>query len=295
MQAESVGVSNKLAIYSREDLSRWHEKIEKYFSKEGFVPIDVLSFKRRVPKKIREMHIDLVDDKNANSGFGPPRYGDIRKANNAKAHYLDDFLAVTYVAELETLRFLATHIEAVRPQTVVDAGCGTGLDLGFLVSQFDSDFIGYDISENMIGCAGPRIFRHCLNRDKVRLFTASHVQAASRIKRASADLVIAKCSIDEVGLEIDFSQAASPALAREFFFKNDPVFARLRRHAKAFFSMLKPGGGLILINSAENPDSLELMNEAAFQAGFFEVSVNTSFTTPASGPVLINIFTKSPD
>lgn len=74
-------------------------------------------------------------------------------------------------------------LEAIRPATVVDAGCGVGLTLGFLAKRWPQiHFIGYDISSRSIDRARQRIAH--LGCQNVELFTASHEQAAKKIKDA---------------------------------------------------------------------------------------------------------------
>ena len=88
------------------------------------------------------------------------------------------------VSQANEMDLIIEPIEALHPTTVVDAGCGVGLTLGFLATRYpQTRFVGYDLSNRSIDRARQRIaYLGCKN---VELFVASHEQAANRIKDAN--------------------------------------------------------------------------------------------------------------
>ncbi len=143
----------------------------------------------------------------------------------------------------ETVNEIACIADAIARNginRVIDAGCGSGLDLGYLAQRFSRvEFIGYDFSPAAIDLARKRMTR--LKRKNVRLEVCAHDQAAERFGQESCDLVYAFGSLF-TGIafperEIDGDMGAWAEQQRR-----DPYVIEHRVILGNFSALLVPGG-----------------------------------------------------
>ena len=99
---------------------------------------------------------------------------------------------------------MLAYLESVMPcgSLIVDAGCGTGLHLGYLAQKIRSHFIGYDSSENMIRYANERKSR--LHLDNVEFHVNAHEDFPNAtISEGSADCIYSLYSIPDFQKTVD--------------------------------------------------------------------------------------------
>ncbi|MBI4434069.1 class I SAM-dependent methyltransferase [Candidatus Uhrbacteria bacterium] len=83
---------------------------------------------------------------------------------------------------------LARCIRAWRPERVLDAGCGVGVDLAFVAQEFpEITFVGADLAPRMIEEASARIARRRL--PNVELLVSAHRMLPLRLPKMDFDLV----------------------------------------------------------------------------------------------------------
>ena len=93
----------------------------------------------------------------------------------------------------KTIAYLERWISGER---VVDAGCATGIYLGYLAQVMNATFIGYDISPRMIACAQQRKRR--LSLDNMTVFVMSHDKLPTTpLEENSVDCVYALFSLPQ--------------------------------------------------------------------------------------------------
>lgn len=118
---------------------------------------------------------------------------EIRVCYDTIAPHAETLSLVDPEYQAHRVRFLVEKISAAKPTTVVDAGCGVGLALGFLASTFPRvRFIGYDLSPRSVERAEKRLRRlRCGNAEVV---VSSH-QDAPKVIAARADLLFTMGSL----------------------------------------------------------------------------------------------------
>lgn len=249
----------------------WNARVEEYFADEGFIATTEEEFLRIIPDDLPDVALKPREDSDALFGFGPPTRAAIRRMNNVRAWLYDRELSVQYSTEVQALASLAAYCERCTPQTVVDAGCGTGLQLVFLAEAFPHvRFFAYDIAPEMARRARARVRKHGL-RNVSMVRTLHHIVAPTYIDHGIADLVFTKCSFSDGEAMIpDFSMAASAQLARESFFGSDPTMLQWKEILRALYSMLRVGGRYIDIGR-HCASVIDAYRYTAWEVGFNEI------------------------
>jgi len=179
-------------------------KIKSYFDSEGFVYVN----KRDVKKMLRSIGIDI---RNISS------QQDIKDFYDKLTPYYHIYMGPDRKYEEKVLNTISKAIEEKNSCIVIDAGCGIGLGICFLAKEFpDKKFIGYDISEGVIGEAKKRSNRHHLNN--LELAVMSHDDLPNdTIKPESSDCIYAK---DSIYMESLFTEDYNLFLERSRKFRN---------------------------------------------------------------------------
>ncbi len=251
----------------------WRDRVRAYFEREGFVSRTEEEVAAIVPVDLRHHEFDTFNP-SAPFGARPVRTREVRAHSDALAPYYELTLSCRFDIEVLALTWLATHIEASRPQLVVDAGCGTGLALGFLAEAFPKvGFGAYDCSPLMAEICRARIER--LGVQNVRgPYVAAHRERKPWLRRGTADLVVTKCAFDASHIAvIDFDAAPSPSLAREHFYGADPVARHWRMTLRSLAALLKFGGRYVSI-SPESPGIQDIIMGLAWRAGLEDEGVD---------------------
>ncbi len=125
----------------------------------------------------------------------------IRFPNMPYYHDLSQGFPLDYDYRMSFLPELARMIDKKPQSVVVDAGCGTGLDLCFLAKLYEDeavDFIGYDKSRSMIAQANRRKER--LGLANVDFYVSNH-EKPGELELNRADLIYANSSLTSGGVE----------------------------------------------------------------------------------------------
>jgi len=124
-------------------------------------------------------------------------------------------------------------------RVIVDAGCGTGLELNALARVFpDKMFVGYDLSAKCLQVARERA-RHEGNNN-VFLYLGNHDNPPKEITRGSADVLYCKFFLSREEL---FPMHLQP---RGLVGQEAENF--LRKRYQGMRGILRPGGSLVLIS-----------------------------------------------
>lgn len=161
------------------------------------------------------------------------------------AHYDRLMLLSAFAKEATAIAYLAMQIEALEPTHVVDAGCGTGLPLGFLAPTFpDVRFTAYDCSSAMLAVARRRIAS--LGVRNVELHVADHAHVGAVLAPNTAGLCFTKSALSTGSFSIpDFTTAPLPIAAWEEFFAMDPTMQQWLQTLAALAEIIRPDGVFI--------------------------------------------------
>ena len=248
-------------------LSTTRQKIETYFQQIGFQPVTLDETKKKMPEEIFKHYPEPVRDIKALMGIRPPSLKSVRQWNNIFSRYYDSSLMSTYEIEIAVLEYL--H-DVVGKGTIVDAGCGTGLNLVFLAQALpQTQMIGYDISQKMIALAKDKVKKigGCSN---LLLLTSPHTNIYKHIKPASADLVYCKCFDICCQPLVPFFEDSPLGYQSAYwkFFSEDAVVGQMRQSIVAFKKILKPGGFFISIGRECNCNPVNVLEEVISQEKF---------------------------
>jgi len=260
----------------------WAHAAARYLKSEGLRQINQEAYESLVPEAVRNNSLPMVPDSRAYFGFRPPAPQTIRAHYNALAPYYEFQLMTVFGIEVKTFAFLAEFIDTMKPKSVIDAGCGTGLTTAFLAKQFpDVNFFAYDIAGKMIRRAKARCRK--LGLANMQLFLAEHLKI-SGMPRDGFGLLIAKCAFGGENAVIpEFLNCPSPSMAQEEFYNGDPTMQRWEATLAGFARLLKPGGIFLDIGLA-CPDRDAAVWTLADRVGFEkDDSLETVIDTPADG------------
>lgn len=179
----------------------WIKKIQAYFEQEGLL----------LSGPPRKRFVSERGNKALN-GRLRGSYRDAKKYYNTIAN---DYLEMVFDSTLESgvIAAIAEIIEERKPATVLDAGCGVGVSLGFYASAFQEiSFCGSDISDKMLALAAARMHKNSIRN--VRFVTCYHNDLGEHVSLDSVDMIIA------------VNTMPSPLFSEEFNWTLD-VFSRL--------------------------------------------------------------------
>lgn len=192
----------------------WIKRIQAYFEQEG-LPSSGPPRKRNVSERGNKALI----------GHQKGLYKEAKKYYNAIA---DDYLEMILDSTLESgiIAAIVEIIEKRKPTTVLDAGCGVGISLGFYASAFQEiSFCGSDISDKMLALAAARIHKNSVNN--VQFVTCYHNDLGEHVSLDSVDMIIA------------VNTMPSPLFSEEFNWTLD-VFSQLLKDGGVVVCVIPP-------------------------------------------------------
>lgn len=160
--------------------------------------------------------------------FAGHQKGSCTDAKNYYNAIADDYLEMVFDASLESeiIAAIAGTIEEHKPATVLDAGCGVGVSLGFYASAFPQiSFCGSDVSDKMLNHAAVRMYRNSIGN--VRLITCDHDDLGQHIAPSSLGMIVA------------VNTMPAPVFSEEFNWTID-VFWRLLKKDGIFVCVTPP-------------------------------------------------------
>lgn len=192
----------------------WIKRIRTYFEQED-LPSSGPPRRRNVSKRGNKA---LIGHRNGS-------YREAKKYYNAIAN---DYLEMVFDSTFESgiIAAIAEKIEERKPATVLDAGCGIGISLGFYASAFQEiSFCGSDISDKMLALATARMHKNSIRN--VRFVTCYHDELGEHISFNSVDMIIA------------VNTMPSPLFSEEFNWTLD-VFSRLLKKDGVIVCAISP-------------------------------------------------------
>lgn len=165
---------------------------------------------------------------------------------------------------------LRALVPALHGGRVLDAGCGAGINLLWLLEQGAGEVVGVDYSQNMIQLA-----RQAAPSDQIRLYVADLNQPLDLLSDQSFDLVYSSLVMhyiaDQYALFAEFARILRPG--GYFVFSTHHPYADHLRHGGSYFETRllteewKMGGGEPYnISFYRRP--LDAITDALAQAGF---------------------------
>ncbi len=153
--------------------------------------------------------------------------------------------------EVARIAVAVDHLEAMKPRRVVDAGCSSGLFLGFLANFFSGmRFVGNDISPKSIALAKERLAR--LRVTNAEAIVCDHAELDAHVAEP-VDVVILK--------DVFYGSELLPARhtyddPEEWtkIFATDRVIAKRRGMLRGLTSRMRVGGTLLIIQPAGRGD-----------------------------------------
>ena len=82
--------------------------------------------------------------------------------------YGDINFSVEYPANLQRANIICSILDEIKPEKLIDAGCGTGMPL-IQILKMDIDAIGYDKSDNMVKQAKENLEKYGHDPSKVSI------------------------------------------------------------------------------------------------------------------------------
>jgi SAM-dependent methyltransferase len=108
--------------------------------------------------------------------------------SNPRCQYDKDISSIAWESHVHFLSLIADNLEE-KDETILDAGCGSGLDITALSSIFpEKKFIGYDICKEQINSAKSKVKRYGL--ENILLYQGHHEYIQEPKK--SVDILILK-------------------------------------------------------------------------------------------------------
>jgi SAM-dependent methyltransferase len=218
---------------------------------EGLHPMTKEEYLLAIPEAVREDLLQPVPDPRALLGFRPPDERIVKRHFNTLAPYYEIQMMPSFDIEANATAYLARTIARLKPDTVVDAGCGTGLTTAFLAKHFPGTvFYAYDTAINMVRQAKARCKRLSLT-ENTNILLLSHAKAERMLPWDRFEMIFTKCSF---GLESaycpDFDDLPSPSTGLDEFCRCDPAARQWRNDLHAFHVLLRQHGRFFDIGAA---------------------------------------------
>lgn len=164
-------------------------------------------------------------------------------------------------------------------EVIVDAGCGTGLELNALAREFPTKrFIGYDLSARCLDVAIARAKR--TGNDNVSFYRGNHNALPSQIPQESADVLYCKFFLSREDL--------FPLHLQPRGLTGQEAIDFLRMRYSGMRGVLKPGGSFVLISCTTEQVPLQNLPDleptgATILAGRFHRYYVAGYRKPLEG------------
>lgn len=198
---------------------------------------------------------------------GQEGLGVLRRIYDTMAEHVEMLYMLDPYYHARVLAEIAHVLWRLTPMTVVDAGCGVGLPLGFFAyRQRGVQFQAYDLSPVSIDRALVRTDR--LRLKNVRITCCDHASAADLLQTQSDAVIAINSILSTIRTAPQFPSNGDLGLW-QWMKETDPFVIDVVQKFKAVAALLRPGGHLICFRQF-NPHDVMLFNMMARQANLVE-------------------------
>lgn len=187
--------------------------------------------------------------------------------------------------------FLAEMVEELKAQRVVDAGCGSGRELGYLALAFpDVSFIGWDVSPKLVELGRERLRHHRI--ENVALHVGEHTEFTCDRIGGAANLVYTKGSLGAGDSSPVPGYALESRTSLIEFANRDPGLRRQQDLLAGLAGLVASGGRFVNICSSDFAQLQIVVEQARLLGLIHDGRVGTFAGAPPSIYTELEVFIK---